>query len=111
MLAPLMHPTNMATFFLICSGKGCFARISEIATRPPGLRIRKISWKTAGFSASGTRLITQFEQTMSAIPSGSAIDVMLDFTFVPPLVKHPENNTMTHKFHIGVAAFDSILPG
>lgn len=86
MLAPLIHPTSISASFRMLSGKGCFARMSEMARRPPGLRIRKISWKTAGFSGSGTRLITQFEQTMSAMPFGSTIDVMLDLTFVPLLM-------------------------
>jgi hypothetical protein len=33
--------------------------------------------------------MTQLEQTMSVIPSGSAIDVMFDLTFVLPSVNPP----------------------
>ena len=50
--------------------------MSETATRPPGLRMRKISRKTAGLSAA--RLMTQLEITQSAEPSASGVRSMVE---------------------------------
>jgi len=46
----------------------CLSALSLTATRPPGLRTRAISRKTAGLS--GARLRTQFEMTQSTEESG-----------------------------------------
>jgi len=61
--APPIQPQMRASFFLISSGSLAVATISEMAIRPPGLRTRNASSKTANFS--GERLITQFEMMTS----------------------------------------------
>jgi hypothetical protein len=79
-LHPAMQPTYRATFRRRFSGNGFRASISEIATLPPRLSSRLISAKTAGFSASGTRFMTQLEMMQSAMPASSGTDVILPST-------------------------------
>jgi len=56
--------------------------------------------------------MTQFEQTMSAILSASAIDVMFDLTFVPMELSTNTPRTTsiitTHELDVSVASLDSV---
>jgi len=70
-MAPAMQPTYAITSWAISCGSGFFNTRSLTASRPPGLRTRAISRKTAGLS--GARLMTQLLITQSAEASGKGI--------------------------------------
>ena len=79
-LAPATQLTYNTTLCLNSVDSAFFAKMSEIATLPPGFSKRNISANTFCLSLSGTRLMTQFEMMQSAMPPSRGIDVMFPST-------------------------------
>src|SRR5262249_21608926 len=75
-VAPEMQLACAPTDSASVSGTGFSATASEIAKRPPDLRTRKASAKTAGLS--GDKLITQFE--MDDVNARVGYGQVFDFT-------------------------------
>jgi hypothetical protein len=65
--APATQPHSNVGSACSSGGSGAMLMTSDTASRPPGLRTRKASRNTCALS--GTRLITQFEITTSAVLS------------------------------------------
>ena len=69
--APAIQPVQRAMIPVSCGESSRDSTMSEIANRPPGLRTRRASRKTAFLSAE--RLTTQFEMITSTELSGSGM--------------------------------------